>query len=185
MATRPTHIAQKQGNSGQLLHIKANYFALNSKIKWQIYHYHVDFSPEIESASFRNALLVRQREILGSFLYDRGASIYMTRLLEREETEIVTRDRDDREILIRIRRVEIISPLENRSIQVQNIIVKKALKELNLDRIGRDYFDSGAKVSMPMLIDFFPSIFMCVFVVFLTLELYYLFQIHWKPMMTD
>lgn len=148
METRPIHIQQKQGNSGQLLKIKANYFPLVSPIKWEIYHYHVDFSPEIETASFRNALLQRQRAILGSFLYDRGSAIYTVRQLQNEETEIVTRDREEREILIKIKRVGVISPLESRSIQVQNIIMKKALRALNLQLVGRDHFDAAARVSV-------------------------------------
>lgn len=135
------------GKSGRQMVVKANYFQLKSHIKWEIYQYHVEFVPEIENPSFRNALLMRQRATLGGFLYDRGSNIFTIKQLEREVTEISTRDRDDHEILIKIKRVGLISPLENRSIQVLNIIVKKALKELNLQRVGRDYFDPEAKVS--------------------------------------
>lgn len=147
LATKPNHISQKQGTSGTVMKIKANYFPLNSTIKWEIYHYHVEFTPEIEMASFKNALMARHREIIGNFLYDRGSSIYTTRVLENDMTEIVTRDRDEREILIKIKRVGVISPLESRTIQVQNIILKKALKALNLQLVGRDYFDAAARVS--------------------------------------
>lgn len=150
LATRPNHISQKQGSSGTTIKVTANYFPLMSQLKWEIYHYHVDFSPEIEAASFRNALLVRQRPILGSFLYDRGSSIYTVRQLPNEETEIVTRDREEREILIKIKRVGVISPLEGRCIQVQNIIMRKALNALRLQLIGRDHFDAEARVSVPM-----------------------------------
>lgn len=121
-----------------------------SQLRWEIYHYHVEFSPEIEAASFRNALLVRQRAILGSFLYDRGSSIYTVRQLDNEVTEIVTRDREEREILIKIKRVGVISPLEGRCIQVQNIIMRKALNALQLQLIGRDHFDAAARVSVPI-----------------------------------
>lgn len=148
METRPQHISQKQGTSGHILKVKANYFALNAKIKWEVYQYHVDFSPEIEMASFRNALLQRQRPTLGSFLYDRGSAIYTTHQLPNDEFEIVTRDRDEREILIKIKRVGVISPLEARSIQVQNVIMKKALHALQLQLVGRDYFDPAARVSV-------------------------------------
>lgn len=147
LATRPNHIQQKQGSSGKVMKVHANYFALASRIKWEIYQYHVDFSPEIESPSFKNALLMRHREIIGSFLYDRGSEIYTINVLDNEVTEIVTRDREEREILIRIRRVGVISPLENRTIQVQNLILKRALKALDLQRVGRDYFDAAASVS--------------------------------------
>lgn len=119
-----------------------------SPLRWEIYQYHVDFSPEIESAAFKNALLVRQRPTLGGFLYDRGSSIFTIRQLPNEVTEIVTRDREEREILIKIKRVGVISPLEIRSIQVQNIIMRKGLQGLQLQLIGRDHFDPVAKVSV-------------------------------------
>lgn len=127
--------------------VKANYFAIQSKLKWQVYHYRVDFSPEIEAPTFRNALLARQRSTLGTFIYDRGSAIYKTHALTNDETEIITRDRDEREILIKLKLVEIISPLEHRAIHFQNVIIKKALRALHLDRVGRDYFDAQAAVS--------------------------------------
>lgn len=145
--TRPDHISTKKGNTGRNFMVKANYFQLKSSIQWQIFHYHVEFIPEIENAAFRNRLLADQRARLGGFLYDRGASIYTAKQLENEKIEISTRDRDEREILIKITRVGIISPLENRSIQVLNIIVKKSLKELDLQRVGRDFFDPAARVN--------------------------------------
>lgn len=148
LQTKPEHITGKQGTSGRVMRIKANYFPMLTQIKWEIHHYHVEFSPQIESAAFRNALLVQQRPTIGSFLYDRGASIYTIRSPSKphEITEIVTRDREQREILIKIKHVGQISPLESRTVQVQNIIMKKALRALNLILVGRDYFDAAASV---------------------------------------
>lgn len=148
METRPQHITQKQGTSGQHFKVKANYFPLISALKWEVYLHHVEFTPEIETPSFRNALLARQRPTLGNFLYDRGSAIYTTHQLPNDEIEIVTRDREEREILIKIRRVGVISPLENRAIHVQNVIMKRALKALDLKLVGRDHFDPDARVSV-------------------------------------
>lgn len=144
--TKPNHIQTKQGTSGRQFTVKANYFNLNSKIKWEVYHYHIEFTPEVENPSFRSLLLAQQRPRIGSFLYDRGSSIFTVHLLESEKFEISTRDRDEQEILIKFTRVGLISPLEMRFIQLLNIIMKKAFKELNLQRISRDYFDPVAKV---------------------------------------
>lgn len=144
--TRPDHVVTKKGTTGRNFLVKANYFQLKSSFKWEIFHYRVEFAPEVENVAFRNRLLADQRARLGGFLYDRGESIFTAKQLESEKIEISTRDRDDKEILIKITRVGIISPLENRSIQVLNVIVKKSLKELELQRVGRDYFDPGAKV---------------------------------------
>lgn len=146
LVMKPQHIQSKQGTSGIQMVVKANYFPLDSKISWQIFHYHVDFVPEIENVSFRNSLLVNQVKELGGFLYDRGSSIYTITQLPNERHEVSTRDRDGNDILIKIRRVGLISPLEHRSIQVINIIMKKAMKALNLQLVGRDHFDAVAKV---------------------------------------
>lgn len=146
IATKPEG-SSKNGTSGRRFNVKSNYFAINSKIKWEVYHYHVAFTPEIENAAFKNALLAKERPRLGSFLYDRGSSIFTVRQLESEKFEIITRDRDDMEILMKIERVGLISPQEMRFIQLLNVIVKKAFKGLNLQLVSRDYFDEAAKVS--------------------------------------
>lgn len=148
LQTKPETCLSKVGTTGTKFWVRANYFKLNSRLKWEIFHYHVEFVPEIESASFRNALLQRQREILGGFLYDRGSSIYTIQQLDNDVTDIQTRDRDEREILIKIKRVGLISPLESRSIQVLGVIMRKVQKLLDLKLIGRDHFDPCAKVSI-------------------------------------
>lgn len=148
--TKPSHIQSKQGETGARIMVRSNYFALNSAIKWQIFHYHVEFVPEIENVAFRNSLLVNQVPQLGGFLYDRGSSIYTITQLHNERLEVSTRDRDGNDILIRIQRVGLISTLEHRFIQVINLIMKKALKALNLQLVGRDYFDAAARVNIKL-----------------------------------
>lgn len=129
-----------------LQNVKANYFAFNTKMQWQVFHYHVTFSPEIENSAFRNALLAQQRPTLGGFLYDRGASIYLIRQLD-QQLEFQTRDREGQEYVIRLERVGLISTLESEYIQVLNIIMRKAIQALNLQLVGREYFDAAAAVS--------------------------------------
>lgn len=149
--TRPEMLQSKKGSTGKQVAVTSNYFALDTTIKWEIYQYHVDFLPEVDNPSFRNNLLVRHRLILGAFLYDRGSNIFTVQKLENDSIEISTRDRDDAEILIKIKRVALVSTLEHRFISILNIIVKKAMKELELQRVQRDYFDPKAKVSFPMI----------------------------------
>lgn len=118
-----------------------------SKGRWQIYHHHVEFSPTIENAAFKNALLVQQKETLGGFLYDRGSSVYLIRQLD-AEIEFQTRDREGIEYLIKMRRVGLITAAEKEYLQVLNIIMIKALNALQLQLVGRDYFDPQASVSV-------------------------------------
>lgn len=146
--TKPDNIVSKQGKAGTQIAVKTNYFALNSKVLWQIFHYHVTFVPEIENPLFRNYLLVNQVKQFKGFVYDRGTSVYTTTQLQNDNLEISTRDRDGRDILIKIQRVGLISPLEHRYIQVLNVIMRSAFKGLELKLVGRDYFDSVASVSI-------------------------------------
>lgn len=146
IATKPTNIQTKQGTSGEGFIVKANYFALNSNLKWEIFHYHVEFVPEVLNSKFRYRLLEQQKPRIGTFLYDRGSSIFTVHQLESEKIEIITRDQSENEILIKITRVSLISPYEIRFTQLLNIILKKAFNKLNLQRVARDYFDANAKV---------------------------------------
>lgn len=145
MITKPGHITSKSGTTGQPLKVRANYFDVLSRGRWQIFHHHVEFAPTIENAAFKNALLVQQKETLGGFLYDRGSSVYLIRQLD-AEIEFQTRDREGTEYLIRMTRVGLISSAEKEYLQVLNIIMKKALNALQLQLVGRDYFDSQASV---------------------------------------
>lgn len=146
ITTKPGHITSKRGTTGTQLNVRSNYFDVLSKGRWQIYHYHVEFSPIIENPAFKNALLVQQKETLGGFVYDRGSSVYLIRQLA-AEIEFQTRDREDIEYLIKMTRVGLISSAEKEYLQVLNIIMKKALNALQLQLVGRDYFDSHASVS--------------------------------------
>lgn len=146
--TKPDNIESKQGKAGRQIVVKANYFALNSRALWQIFHYHVTFVPEIENPLFRNYLLVNQVKQFKGFVYDRGTSVYTTTQLQNDRLEISTRDRDGRDILIKIQRVGLISPLEHRYIQVLNVIMRSVFKGLDLKLVGRDYYDSVASVSI-------------------------------------
>lgn len=147
--TKPGHISSKRGTTGIQLKVQSNYFDVLSRGVWQIYHYNVEISPTIENAAFKNALLVQQKETLGAFLYDRGSSVYLIRQLD-ADIEFQTRDRDGIEYLIKMTRVGLISSAEKEYLQVLNIIMKKALNALQLQLVGRDYFDPQASVSNTM-----------------------------------
>lgn len=103
--TKPSHIQSKRGETGARIMVRSNYFALNSAIKWQIFHYHVEFVPEIENVAFRNSLLVNQVPQLGGFLYDRGSSINTIKELQNYFLEVSMRDRDGNDILIKIQKL--------------------------------------------------------------------------------
>lgn len=60
----------------------ANYFKLNSTPNWAIYHYHVDFSPDVEGTRVRRALFANHKARFGSYLFDGMAMFTSTKLDE-------------------------------------------------------------------------------------------------------
>jgi len=58
------------GNSGQEISLVTNFFAMTSRPDFTIYHYHVTFSPEIDSRGRRGFLLRAHKNILQGYVFD-------------------------------------------------------------------------------------------------------------------
>lgn len=155
--TKPPHISSKRGTTGVPVNLASNYFRLPHVTEWQIYQHHVEFRPELENMRFKRLLLYQNKNILGGYLFD-GASLYITRSLGQQPIEIDTVDQDGSAIKIIIRFVSLVSSLEARYIQVLNIIMKHAIRGLNLQLVSRDYFDPAAAVCI-----FFILFIVCIY----------------------
>lgn len=68
--TKPEHIVQKTGTSGQTRMFSANYFRMVLKKNFEFVLYRVDFEPEIENIYMRKAFIGSQRELLGGYIFD-------------------------------------------------------------------------------------------------------------------
>src|SRR5277367_3844024 len=71
------------GSFGRPVLLTSNYFPVESAPEWCIYHYHVEFKPDIEGLRMRKALIATQKPVLGSgYIFD-GMHLFMaTRLQE-------------------------------------------------------------------------------------------------------
>lgn len=144
--TRPPEIKSKVGSSGQKITCEANYFRLLKKPEWNIFQYRVDFSPDVESMAFRRYLINTHRTMLGGFLFD-GTQLFLSKQLESERVERTARGQnDDTEYIITFRLATIVSMTEAHSLQVLNLILRRAMDGLHLETIGRNKFDSAAAV---------------------------------------
>lgn len=149
--TRPKEITSKVGITGQKITCEANYFRLDKQPNWNIYHYRVDFEPEVLDARARRRLVGSQREMLGGYLFD-GTQLFITRLLE---DEIVTRtiplqDRDtqqDNVYTVTFKLTRMVAMSESQSLQILNLILRRAMDGLHLETVGRNKFDPDAAVS--------------------------------------
>lgn len=156
--TRPREIKSKIGLTGQKITCEANYFRLAKRPNWNIYRYRVDFQPEVVSEAGRRHLVGSLREMLGGFLFD-GTQIFLTRMLEGVPGEPVQRtthmrDAPDTPYVVTFRSSGIVSMNEAQSLQVLNLILRRAMDGLHLETVGRNKFDPDAavRISISMLI---------------------------------
>lgn len=148
MEEKQSNIIVKTGHSGEPVMLNANYFQLLRKPTWTIYQYHVEFKPEIELSSLRRYLIATQKDFLGGYLFD-GTMLFLTRHLENTpvvERTAVGRNNDEFRLLFKYTRK--VSPADAQSVQILNIILRRAMSGLKLQLVGRNFFDADAKTTI-------------------------------------
>lgn len=139
---------------GTPVNLVTNYFRLLKAPDWQLFQYRVDFSPVIELSGLRNRLIYEQKATLGGYLFD-GTVLYLTIKLPDETTQFMSKDRDGNPIQTTIRFLTTVSMRTAVSIQVLNLILRRSMQALNLQLIGRNFFDAVAKVKAIRMVRYF------------------------------
>lgn len=147
LRTRPDSVQSKKGISGTPLDVIANYFTVETTPQWRLYQYRVDISPDEDSTGVRKALLRVHKNTLGGYLFD-GTVLYTVKKIEAQEF-YSDRDSDGERMRILIKLVCDVTPGDYAYIQIFNIIMRKCFHLLDLQLMGRDYFDPIAKVDIP------------------------------------
>ncbi|XP_015112810.1 piwi-like protein Siwi [Diachasma alloeum] len=149
--TRPQHVAtSKKGTSGTPVALMANYYKVLEKPDWCLYQYRVDFEPEEDRTATRKGLLRQHRQLLGSYIFD-GTVLYTSnRFTTPGENKVFfsRRTTDDENIRITLRLVGDMGRGDPHYLQFYNILTRKCLESLNLQLVGRNYFDANAKVEI-------------------------------------
>ncbi|XP_049868005.1 piwi-like protein Siwi [Pectinophora gossypiella] len=149
LRTRPDTIQSKKGEAGTPLDLIANYFHVETTPQWCLYQYHVDISPEEDSTGVRKALLRVHAKTLGGYLFD-GMVLYTVKRLHPDPLELYSdRKTDGERMRIMIKLTCAVSPGDYHYIQVFNIIIRKCFNLLQLQLVGRDFFDPQSKVDIP------------------------------------
>lgn len=116
--------------------------------------YRVDFSPDVPDERFRRYLVRTQREMLGGYLFD-GTQLFLVRTLEGSPVVRTARGNrpevDDTEYSITFTLARIVSMNEVQSMQVLNLILRRAMDDLHLETVGRNKYDANAAVSIFLL----------------------------------
>lgn len=153
--TRPNDItttSHQPRSEDEKVTIETNYFKLKSTsptIQWTIYKYHVTFDPECAARNIKSFLIGQHRAEIGGYLFD-GSQLFATRKLHENDENIriqfQTKTRDETMYTITLRFTKIVSMIEQESLQVLNLILRRNMNGLNLTLVGRNFYDPQAKV---------------------------------------
>lgn len=149
--SRPSTLVNKSGTLGRQIIVQANYFRVLKKPEWSIHQYRVDFAPETDMIRVRRAYLAHHKELLGGYIFD-GTILFCTKYLGDQASpgnlELMTKNREGEIIQIKIKHVGIVEATDIQLVQVMNLILRRSMEGLNLQLVGRNFFDPVAKVTL-------------------------------------
>lgn len=151
LRTCPDHIMAntKKATDGTQLSLKSNFFPITKLPNWRLYQYRVDFKPEIDYTREKK-YHVRQNSELKNFFFD-GTILITNQPIDDKKVFNSKRSSDDQIIEVRMKLVGEVDNSSAQYLQFMNIILRSMLEKLNLDLIGRDYYDSKAAIRDPKL----------------------------------
>lgn len=151
--SRPPTLISKMGTEGRPVPLITNYFRTVGP-KWLVYTYRVDFRPDIEDDRIKKRLLREHRALFGGYLFD-GTRIFCTKYLEilGNSLELNGKLRESDELVVMdIKFTGELSMQDNSSLQVLNLIMRKAMAGLNMQLVGRNYYDAAARVCIQLML---------------------------------
>lgn len=149
LVTKPSNIASKMGTTGTVVSLRANYFPLKCKPNWNIHQYHVDFKPEVHSPGLRKFLV---RDILTEkgnigYIFDGSLLFTVNKITDEPVFERISKGKQGDEYLVIFKFTKNVSTEDSASVQVLNIILRRAMDGLELQLVGRNFFDPDDRVS--------------------------------------
>ncbi|KAF3696050.1 Piwi-like protein 1 [Channa argus] len=139
----------KSGTTGSTIQLAANFFRILSRPQWVLYQYHVDFKPPMESRRLRSALLFQHEEALGSARSFDGAILFLPLRLPSKETVLLSETRNGEKVQIIITLTNELPPTSPVCIQFYNILFRRILRILNMQQIGRNYYNASDPLNIP------------------------------------
>ena len=151
MRTKPDHITAKQGTSGEPVNLKTNHFRLVVKPNYRLRKYVVSFSDQDiqDRTGMKKGILYDLRDAgrLPNFITD-GMHLFTDEKITPDPKELVTNTRNGTEVSVKIRLVEELQPTDYHFMAFFNIVMRKILEGMNLQLVGRNYYDPGAKIDL-------------------------------------
>ncbi|XP_005371745.1 piwi-like protein 4 [Microtus ochrogaster] len=139
----------KIGSSGIPLRLVTNLFSLDLPQDWQLYQYHVTYSPDLASRRLKIALLYSHSKLIDKTKAFDGTSLFLSEKLDQKVTELTCdtqRGETVRITLTLTSQLPFTSPV---CIHFFNIIFKKLFKKLKMYQIGRNFYKPSEPVEIP------------------------------------
>lgn len=133
------------GAFGTRIPVSANYFEVQGTPQWTLYQYRVDFSPEEDNTGTKKRLLrTAVSSILAGYLFD-GTVLYTPNRISVDPLELFV-EHNEQKVRLTLRMVGEVTRADAQRLQVFNVLLRKCLACLNLQLVGRNYYDAAAKV---------------------------------------
>nr|AAH49495.1 Piwil1 protein [Danio rerio] len=139
----------KTGVSGTAIELRANFMRLLSRPMWALYQYHVDYKPPMESRRLRSALLFQHEETLGKAHTFDGAILFLPNKLRNAETVLCSETRNGEKVEITVTLTNELPPSSPVCLQFYNILFRRILRILNMQQIGRHYYNPDDPFNIP------------------------------------
>ncbi|KAM6155722.1 piwi-like protein 3 [Rhynchocyon petersi] len=140
----------KTGSSGTVLGLITNHFRLTSRPQWSLYQYHIDYDdPLMKARRLRSALLFQHENLIGSCHAFDGTILFLPRRLRQKVTEVMSQTRSGENVKITITLTCELPPTSPTCLQFYNIIFRRLLKIMNLQQIGRNYYNPKDPIDIP------------------------------------
>lgn len=132
--------------SDEIIKLSANYFKVSSLNTVAMKMYTVNFDPPKWNRKICSILINNIQQELGVHVFDGKNIIYM--LKEPRKSSFNTALRDGEQVSIRFTFLRDIEYNEGNYFQIMNLVIKKSLKDMNLELIGRNYFDPKGSMAI-------------------------------------
>jgi len=140
----------KKGTGGRKVNIVSNYFQVTKLPNFSgLHQYVVSFEPDIQSIKLKGFLLFSMQDVIGEVRVFDGMTLFLPKKLADNETERGVVTRDGSSIKVKITFTNDVPENSPQVVQLMGILFRRQLKHLNMQLVGRHYFNPARKIDVP------------------------------------
>lgn len=123
-----------------------NYFRLKRAPLWTLHEYHVEFQPQCDSKAMMKAMLRKNKDKLGAYIFD-GMKMYNSRPLE-PSPFIFQQEMTEGTFTVKIKYHGPVEPGDPTYMHFYNLILRTCLFGMGLEEMGRNFYDHTAAICL-------------------------------------